>query len=207
MIVGLLLAAGGARRFGSQKLLAPVAGDTPLVRHTAAALRDAVDALVIVVGSEGAAVTAAFDGLSCTIVPNDAWADGLSGSLRAGIRGLPAPTDAVVIALGDQPFVDPAVTRAIIATWRTTGAPIVSARYAGVRGHPVLFERSMFSELDGVSGDSGARSVVERDPSRVAYVDVDANAPPDVDTTADLALVNEDHNRQRAAAQSTRRGQ
>lgn len=207
MIAGLLLAAGGARRFGSQKLLAAVGDDRPLVLHTAVALRVTVDVMVVVVGSEAESVARALDGVDCTIVVNDAWVEGLGGSLRAGIRALPSHTAAVVIALGDQPYVDPAVTRGIIDAWRTTGASIVSARYAGTRGHPVLFDRSMFAELEGVSGDSGARGVIERDLSRVAYVDVDVAAPPDVDTTADLAVVNAGHSTHHSAVQSTRRGQ
>ncbi len=200
MIAGLLLAAGGATRFGSQKLITPLAGDIPLVRHTAATLRDAVDALYVVVGHDADAVRFALIGVDATIVMNDDWSDGLSTSLRAGVRAVPDNTVAVLVGLGDQPFVDPAVMRAVITEWRTTGAPIVSARYDGTRGHPVLFDRSIFAELEEATGDAGARGLIERAPDRVAYVDVTAPPPLDVDTTDDLARL-----RGRSRPESTQR--
>ena len=70
MIVGLLLAAGGARRFGSQKLVATL-DDVPLVRHAAQALAQEMDELIVVVGSESAAVTRALDGMGTWAVDVD----------------------------------------------------------------------------------------------------------------------------------------
>ncbi len=67
MIAGLLLAAGGARRFGSQKLVARVDG-VPIVRRAASVIAEATDRLIVVVGSESDAVRAALDGLDATIV-------------------------------------------------------------------------------------------------------------------------------------------
>jgi molybdenum cofactor cytidylyltransferase len=186
MIAGLLLAAGGATRFGSQKLLARVDEGDTLVRQTALALRAETDTLVVVVGSEAEEVARELTDVDATIVMNEAWVDGLGASLRAGVRALPPAATAVLIALADQPFVDPTVMRAVVTEWRTTGSPVVSARYEGTRGHPVLFDRSMFAELADVTGDTGARSVIERDSARVSFVDVAAPMPSDVDTQADL---------------------
>jgi molybdenum cofactor cytidylyltransferase len=195
VIAGLLLAAGGATRFGSQKLLAPLADGIPLVRQTAITLRGGVDALLVVVGHEADDVSRLLNGVDAVIVRNDAWAEGLSTSVRAGVRALPRAADAAIVALADQPFVDPALIHAIVEQWRATGAPIVSARYAGTRGHPVLFDRAIFAELLQVTGDAGARGVIEREPARVAYVDVNAPMPADVDTPADLARLDRDRAR------------
>jgi len=63
----------------------------------------------------------------------------------------------------------------------------VAPRYRGTPGHPVLFDHSVFAELRALDGDRGARAVIERDPSRVAIVEVDAPPPGDVDTPEDLA--------------------
>jgi len=202
VIAGLLLAAGGATRFGSQKLIAPLADGVPLVRHTAMTLRGGVDTMAIVVGSEADDVTRALNGVDALIVRNDSWAEGLSTSLHAGVAALPSEAAAAIVALGDQPFVDPGVIHTIVKQWKATGLPIVSARYAGTRGHPVLFERAIFAELLRVTGDAGARGVIEREPARVAYVDVNAPMPADVDTPADLAHLDRD----RAGATSGRRG-
>lgn len=185
MIAGLLLAAGGARRFGSQKLIAPLGG-IPLVRHAAAALARSTDALVIVIGHEAGAVRAALADIDGSIVENPDWSQGLSSSLRHGIEAMPLDVAAVVVALGDQPRIDPLVVRSLVDRWRTTGNAIVAARYRGARGHPVLFDRTVFPQLTTLRGDVGARTIFEQSPDQVAYVEVDDTVPIDVDTVDDL---------------------
>ncbi len=185
MIAGLLLAAGGARRFGSQKLVATL-DDAPLVRHAALALAQEMDELIVVVGSEAAAVTRALEGIDARIVENDEWARGLSTSIRRGVQAARPETAAIIIALGDEPRVDTTVTRALISTWRETARPIVVARYVGEIGHPVLFDASVFSELLSLDGDRGARGMIQRSPDRVAYVDMTTAPPLDVDEPNDL---------------------
>jgi molybdenum cofactor cytidylyltransferase len=186
VIIGLLLAAGGARRFGSQKLMAAYRG-IPIVRHAAEALRVATDDLVVVVGSEGDAVRRALRGVNLRVVENADWALGLSTSISCGVDALPADTEAVIVAVGDQPQLDPAVVREVIDRWRQSGKSIVSASYRGSRAHPVLFAQSMFEPLRHLHGDAGARLLIERSGDHVSYVEVDAPVPPDVDTPEDLA--------------------
>ena len=190
MIAGLLLAAGGARRFGSQKLLALLHG-LPIVRRAAVNLAAETDELWVVVGSEAEAVRHALDGVPARFVENEQWADGLSSSLAAGIRALPQEFDAIVIGLGDQPSVEREVIQRVIDRWRETARPIVSARYHGVRGHPVLLAREVFEEASSVRGDVGARELIMREPKRVAVVDVNADPPRDVDTTDDLSALEQ----------------
>src|SRR5437763_1167162 len=154
MIGGLLLAAGGARRFGSQKLVASFRG-APVVRHAAEALARETDELVIVVGSEGDAVRCAVGDVRARIVENADWALGLSTSIRRGIDAFGEETEAVVLAVGDQPQLDPATIRRVIDRWRASDKPIVSASYRGVRAHPVLFARRKFDVLRRLEGDAG----------------------------------------------------
>jgi len=73
----------------------------------------------------------------------------------------------------------------VIGTYRESEASIVQARYRGVTGHPVLFNRSLFTELDSVTGDQGARRVIARHPELARFADLDQNAPLDIDTEAD----------------------
>lgn len=186
MIVGLLLAAGGARRFKRQKLVAPLHG-IPLVRRAATALAESTDRLVVVVGAEARAVREALSGLDTSIVENADWELGLSTSLRRGIQSLPTECEAAVITLGDQPGVDSRLIADVVRVWRKTHSAIVSASYRSVRGHPVLFAREVFPELLALEGDAGARLLIERSPGRVTYVDVDADMPRDVDTVETLA--------------------
>jgi molybdenum cofactor cytidylyltransferase len=190
MIVGLLLAAGGARRFNSQKLIALYRG-APLVRHAAGALREATDAVIAVLGHDAEAVRRALAGVDARIVENSEWLSGLASSIRRGVEAMPADVEALVVAVGDQPGLDPDVVRAVSARWRETGLPIVSASYRGARGHPVLFARSVFVELLELQGDAGARLLIERSPARVSYVEIDGEMPPDVDTIEQLAALDE----------------
>ncbi len=188
MIAGLLLAAGGSRRFKSQKLVARHRG-VALVEHAAMRLRAATDRVIVVVGHDAEAVRRALSGLDVLIVENPEWERGLSTSIRRGVEAMPDDAEALVIAVGDQPGLDPGVAQSLIARWRQTGRPIVSASYRGVRGHPVLFARPVFTELLELQGDAGARLLIERSPGRVSYVEVDAEMPPDVDTTEQLAAL------------------
>jgi molybdenum cofactor cytidylyltransferase len=185
VIVGLLLAAGGARRFKSQKLVASHRG-APLVSHAARALRSATDATIVIVGHDADAVSQALAGIDVRIVENLDWARGLASSISRGVESMPTAAEALVVAVGDQPGLDRAVVEAVIARWRETGRPIVSASYRGARGHPVLFARTVFPELRELQGDAGARLLIERSPDRVSYVEVDAEMPPDVDTIDQL---------------------
>jgi CTP:molybdopterin cytidylyltransferase MocA len=185
VIVGLLLAAGGATRFGSQKLVAPFRGE-PLVRRAAVLLRSVTDETIAVVGNDAAAVRGALEGSGLALVENSEWREGLSSSLRAGVAALPAHAEAVIVALGDQPELDVDLVRALVETWRATGMAIVTARYRGVRAPPVLIAREMFGEVAELRGDYGAKALMDRVPSRVGHVDVDSEIPKDVDTPEDL---------------------
>jgi molybdenum cofactor cytidylyltransferase len=190
VIAGILLAAGASRRFGSQKLVAPLRG-APLVRWSAERLLAApVDEVIVVLGRDGDAVRAALDGLGVRTVENAHAHDGMSTSLAAGIRALDARTEAALIALGDQPAVPRAVYARLIDEFREHGAPIVAPVYAdGTRGNPVLFASSVFPELLLVRGDQGARSIIEAEPGRVRLVRFSLPQPLDVDTVEELGKV------------------
>lgn len=187
MIAGVVLAAGASRRFGSQKLLAPVGG-VPLVRRAVERLLEtSLDEILVVLGSDAATVGAALAGLNVRIVSNEAFAAGMSTSLRAGLDALRPPTEAALVALADQPGVGAEIVDRLVARYRASRPPIVAPLYGdGVRGNPVLFDRSIFDELRAVTGDEGGRSVVARDPRRVVLVEFAEAMPGDVDVPADL---------------------
>jgi molybdenum cofactor cytidylyltransferase len=204
MIRALLLAAGQARRFtGTQKLLATVPGkkgDLPLVRLAAETIVESrVDEVIVVLGRDAPAVRDALAGLPVRTIVNSAYASGMSASLRAGVATAidDGRMTGLLVALGDQPILQVGVVDAVVATfWREADnerrdRSIVVPRYSGVRGHPVLFGRAVVPELLALTGDRGARDVVERDPRRVRYVDVMTPAPTDVDTEDDLGALRE----------------
>ena len=186
MIVGLLLAAGAARRFGSQKLTASIEGAL-VIEHAASGLGRLVNQVFAIVPPNAPALEAALQKKGARIIVNTATNEGMASSIRAGVEALPHGIKAVLIALGDQPRPDLPAAKAVVRRWRQHHDFIVVPRYRGVSGHPVLFDHRVFPELLQLKGDVGAKRVIERDSARVTYCDFDRPAPPDIDTPADLA--------------------
>jgi molybdenum cofactor cytidylyltransferase len=189
VIAALLLAAGSARRFGAPKLLQQLEG-RPLVRWSAEWLCGApVDEIVIVVPEEHDAIRRALAGLDARFVVNPHADRGMGSSIACGVSALAPGTTAALIALADEPMAGRAALLRTVERYEAGDVSIVAPTYRGVSGHPVLFDRSTFDELLALSGDRGARAVVERDPGRVAVVEMNETQPIDVDTPADLARV------------------
>ncbi|MGH7712770.1 MAG: nucleotidyltransferase family protein [Gemmatimonadaceae bacterium] len=191
MISAIVLAAGLARRFGSAKPLALYEAK-PLVRHVVdrLAVADVTD-VIVVVPRPAAAYASALAGTRARTVVNEAPADGMSSSLHVGLSALDPWTQAVLVALADQPMIEPDVLVSMIREWRASRSPIVAPVYRGERGHPVLFAAAVFPELRAVSGDRGARDVIERDQRRVRLMAIDRDLPRDIDTPEDLAALND----------------
>ena len=191
MISAVVLAAGTASRFGSQKLLAPFRGATLVRRTVENVLASQVSETVVVLGRDGDGVRSALAELPVRCVTNPDFRKGLSTSLRAGIETIEPSAFAAVILLGDQPGVTATIIDQLIEEGRRSRRPIVVPEYAGVRGNPVVFDATIFSELRAVEGDQGARGVIARDPARVATVSFPFDMPADVDTPEDFARLNE----------------
>ncbi|MBI1736162.1 MAG: nucleotidyltransferase family protein [Candidatus Rokubacteria bacterium] len=175
---------------GRRKLLLEIDGKA-LVRWAVEAIAPHVGEVVVVTGPVDTAIRHALVGLAVRFVENPRPEDGQGTSLAAGIKVLGAGVDAALVALGDQPCLPPDVIPTLLATFRRTGKPVVAPVYRGTQGTPVLFAASVFPELATLAGDAGARRVVEREPSRVARVELDVDMPADVDTPEDLARLAE----------------
>jgi molybdenum cofactor cytidylyltransferase len=187
VIAALLLAAGASRRFGASKLLQDIDGK-PVLRWSAEALVGApVDEIVVVIPVDGDALRAALTGIEARFVASEQARLGMASSLAAGVGVLTKDVEAALVALADEPMSNRSALVAVVDRFRAGDVEIVAPSFRGVRGHPVLFGRSVFDELRALSGDHGARAVVDRAPRRRAIVDIDAPKPIDVDTPDDLA--------------------
>lgn len=183
-IAGIVLAAGGATRFGKDKILETWQGE-PLVRHVAqTALKAGLSPVVVVLGAVVDAAVIALSDLPVQVVINPDWANGQSTSLSAGLRSLPNQIGAALFLLADQPQIPVKLIEDLVALRRNTLAAVVMPRVKGRRANPVLFDRVAFDDLLNIKGDTGGRAIMERYP--VAWLDWDDESILlDVDTPED----------------------
>ena len=185
-IAALVLAAGRSSRMGSNKLLEAVGGQ-PMIRHAVAAAVAVADPVIVVTGNEGAKVRAALaDFTDVQFVENPYYSNGLSASLIYGINALPAESDGVLVLLGDMPGVDAALLGRLFAAFDPgAGRAIIVPVHDGQRGNPLLWGRQHFDALRGLTGDTGARALLETNP--VFAVEASMGALTDLDTPEELA--------------------
>jgi molybdenum cofactor cytidylyltransferase len=203
----MVLAAGSASRFGTDKLVAALHGRALLQHVIDTACGIPLTPCLVVVGSEGGAGTLVHDlardlvtgraqetdaaNVTLRAVVNPDAARGLGTSVRAGLATLLREVDVevgeVVVLLGDQPGIDPQVIESLVLCSRAQDVA-VRARYADGPGHPVVLPRRVWplllERLAGHDGDEGVRAFAEG--IGLCDVEVDGVAPPDVDRPADL---------------------
>jgi molybdenum cofactor cytidylyltransferase len=184
---GLVLAAGAARRFGSPKQLAPLGG-RPLVQHALDAMLAvaAIDRTVLVLGARAQEIRAQVALRAAEVVVCPDWAEGLSASLRCGLRAL-AGAERVVVTLGDQPKLTGEAIAAVLAG--AAGEPDgARGSYDGVPGHPVVLGPGLLARAADLQGDAGFRDLLAG--ARVRTVEVGAlGRPDDVDTPEELEAI------------------
>lgn len=189
-IACIVLAAGRSTRMGAaNKLLAEVGG-RPMVRIVVeTALASKARPVLVVTGHQAAEVRAALEGLDVTFCANPDYALGLSTSLKAGIRAVPASCAGALVLLGDMPRIASAHLDALIAAFAPgAGADIVVPTHQGQRGNPVLWSADFFTEIGQLDGDAGARRLLQQHADRVREVDLGTDAIfTDVDTPEALA--------------------
>lgn len=184
-VTAILLAAGSARRFGSEKLFAPYRG-RPLYEHALEALTSSpcVGEILVVV-QPGFPLPP--EQPRVRFIVNTDHEEGMASSLRAGVRAASAGAAAYLIALADMPAVDPKLIAALFEFHRATGARIVVPRYEGRRGHPVLIDADLREALLALSGDVGAREIIAAHPEWVGNFETsDAGTVFDVDEPTDI---------------------
>jgi molybdenum cofactor cytidylyltransferase len=190
-VAGIVLAAGQATRFGATKQIMPWKGTTLVGRVAQVALDAGLQPVIVVTGYDADHVGTAVAGLPVQVVYNSEFATGLSSSMRRGIGALPTGIGAALFLLADQPGVTPEVVKPLVQTYRETLTSIVLPTYMGRRGNPVLFDRSLFNELNEIEGDTGGRMLLEKHAGSLVRVPVDEpGILEDIDTT-------EDHQRRR----------
>lgn len=184
----IILAAGRSSRFGSAKLLAGFGG-RPVIQHVLEAVASAgIERPVVVTGADMALRAHAVDWRDARRIENPEPDRGLSHSLQLGwaaVMGTIPRPDVVIVALGDQPGVDPGTIRRLLAEPLDPDRPVVSARHADGSRNPVRLEPAAADLVAEATGDRGLGPLIDRHPERVRELAV-PGINPDVDVPADL---------------------
>jgi molybdenum cofactor cytidylyltransferase len=108
------------------------------------------------------------------VVINPEYRRGQTSSLQAGLRALEsADLEAVVLCLVDHPLISADTVRALVASFRRSGAPVVIPTFQNQRGHPVLIAHALFSALLSLDPGEGANTVIGRHREATQFVEVD----------------------------------
>ncbi|MGB7189065.1 MAG: nucleotidyltransferase family protein [Acidobacteriaceae bacterium] len=185
----VVLAAGRSARMGEAKQLMRV-GESGMLERTLGNVRAGnMDEVILVLGFSAESIRRALPAAlleGVRIVANEKYESGMASSLRAGLAAVSPAMDAALIVLADQPFVRPETMNLLVERYRESDAAIVVPFYRGLRGNPVLLDRSVFAEAMALEGDVGCRAIFARHADGMLEVDVeDAGILADIDSRED----------------------
>jgi molybdenum cofactor cytidylyltransferase len=191
-VAALVLAAGRSSRMGNANKLTQTLRGKPLVRHAVeAALASQASPVLVVTGHDAHDVHKALAGLNVSFIDNPAHAEGMATSLRAGLSALPENAAGAVVLLGDMPNVTSAIIDRLMAA-ATAEAKAVVPTLLGQRGNPVLLMRTMLPDVLKLSGDQGARKLLDAAGELVTEIAIDDPAIAlDIDTPEALRAARE----------------
>ena len=185
MIFAVVLSAGESSRMGRPKALLPIDGQTFIERIVAALKQSGIERIIVVLGFNAEEMRREIEHLPVEIVVNQDYQQGQLSSLQVALRRLNSEKDcdAILVHLVDHPYLSAAVVNRMIDRYRESKNCIVIPKYRGKRGHPVLFDRSLFSELLAAPIDQGAKAVVNAHRDQTLEIDTeDIGVTLDIDT-------------------------
>ncbi len=188
-IPAIILAAGASRRLGVPKQTVLFRGET-LLERTIRIVREAgVQSVFVVLGANRAVIEGAVNLLGVQVVDNPEWPEGMSSSVRVGVRAVLAAfpeAPGLLMLACDQVFLKAEHVSLLVANWIGSGrAEIVASGYEGRTGVPAILSASHFERLLALEGDYGARNLL-RDPELRVQVVPFPGGELDLDTPADL---------------------
>ncbi|PLR83000.1 nucleotidyltransferase family protein [Bacillus canaveralius] len=195
-IGAIILAAGQATRFGKLKQFQLLANKPLFIYPVELASQLKLNPILLVGNSKSSEhMLNAINELNVTYLENNESSQGMSTSLKKGLLILGNDINAVLVFLGDQPFIPASVVDKLIRTYKEQykrGVRIVRPSYKGKKGHPVLFDRSIFPALFAIKGDRGARDIIESHSEQVETVEFSTMEwNLDIDTQNDLDIARD----------------
>ena len=185
-VVGLLLAAGSAKRFGSDKLLHPLQHGVPIAVQAARHLKAEIPRVVAALRPQSENLAKLLEAEGCEVALCANADEGMGASLACAVRAAGA-ADGYLVALADMPFVRP-TSIAAVRDALAGGARIAAPYFRTRRGHPVGISGSFYEQLIELGGDEGARSILAAHEAGLIKVPVgDPGVIRDIDQPGDLA--------------------
>jgi len=184
----IVLAAGQSKRISSHnKLLSSVDGVVMIVRVVETIASAGIADIIVVTGHESAELRSALSAFDVRFIHNPDYRGGMSTSLRAGLAAVDERSDSALIFLGDMPWIETGSIHALLRAFDPEHPRICLPVYNHTRGHPVLWPARFFAEMAEISGDRGARDLLDDHADEVTRVAVsDAGVTMDVDTHDEL---------------------
>ncbi len=190
----IVLAAGRSSRMGTPKMVLPW-NDSTVIGHIVSVLHHcSVDPIVVVTGGAKEKVEAALSSQEVILAENAEYATTeMMDSLKIGLMKLPPDVDAVLIVLGDQPFIDEGLIGKLIDRFRTQSTLLIIPSYNKRRGHPWLVGRTLWAEMLALDETSTLRDFIQSNTSAIDYLVVDTpSVLLDLDTPDDYARLKPD---------------
>jgi molybdenum cofactor cytidylyltransferase len=187
-VQAVVLAAGESRRMGRTKATLPYGGATILEAVVRALRACELDRVAVVVGRNRGEIAAAVGSLEVELVENPAPELGMLGSVQRAVERMPEEMEAILIALGDQPQIQPATIRALLGAARGSPRGIFLPTYQGRRGHPALLRARYRQQILALPHTVGLNALIRAHPEDVEEVAQDApGILEDIDTPEEYA--------------------
>ena len=187
MISAVVLAAGRSQRMGQPKMALPWGDSTVIGRVVQVLSLAGVSDILVVTGGGSDAVHAALQESAARLVHNPAYAAGeMLSSLQTGLASLPEDCEAALVALGDQPQIQPQVVAGLLERYRLSRPVLVVPSYRMRRGHPWIVARSLWPDIQALSPPQTLRDLLQDKAGQIDYLEVDTDSIlADLDTPDD----------------------
>ena len=183
----VILAAGASTRLGKPKQLLQYRGKTLLAHAINEAINSNADAIVVILGKDADLFKKEIDEKKVRVAINSSWEEGMASSLRLGLDTLLTDKpyiDAVIFMVCDQPHVLSSILNELIITQQKTTKQIVTCNYGDSIGPPALFHKKYFKDLMKLSGDTGARKIIQQNMNDMTTI-LFPEGEIDIDTEED----------------------